>query len=183
MKIGLFGGSFDPPTIAHVNIARSILEQNVVDKIWVLPCKVHAYDKSLSDFYNRWFMCIKAFSDLLNVTVLPFDKTGKAYDVVKWLTTNFSNNKFYYIVGMDCANDVKNWYRFEDLKRLVKFIKVERPGYTSDSDFIDTIVHIEPIDVSSTMIRNLVKEKKDIRGLVPSEVYDFIKENKLYECT
>lgn len=172
--IGILGGSFNPPHLGHVAIARYVLEQGKVDQVWVIPCFEHPWDKDLLDFNHREKMCRLAFAKFkAKVRVLDIEKRlgGKSYTwrTVQALMRQFPAKEFLFLLGEDAAAEAKHWHRYEALKNSLPWLMIPR-GVQS------------PIpNISATQIRKQLREQKILDQLLPSGVIQYIKEHQLFK--
>lgn len=192
MKIGIYGGTFDPIHNGHLRVIVELLSRKVVDKIILIP----AGDPQLrsgapvADAATRLEMCKLAKSDLpigikesVEISDIEIKRSGPSYaiDTVTELTADSSNtdsnknsNKngvpdFYWIIGSDAYEKIDSWHRASELKELVSFIVIDRPGNQSDG------LDIGALDISATQIRS----DRSVTGVSPS-VRKFILDRKLY---
>ena len=175
-RIGLFGGSFDPPHKGHVACAEAALALGHLDALWVLPTDKHPYGKKSAFFSYRVSMCERAFETLERVSVLRFEAnnlSGHTIEVVENLVAGCPNAEFVLIVGTDCIQDCQNWHRWSDLEKMVEVLEIPREGFSSSSTLPE---------VSSTQVRELVASGDETawRKLVPHEVAEIILNRNLY---
>lgn len=172
-KIGILGGSFNPPHLGHVAMAKLGLERGGLDQVWVIPCFEHPFEKALVSFEHRYKMCELAFQDLgVRVRVLDIEKKlgGKSftYRTVVWLKKKYPSEKFVLIIGEDCAREAKTWHRYEELKKEVEWLVLPR-GEKS------------PIpDISATATRAALQEGKGLEKFLNKNVIEYIEKNRLY---
>ena len=186
MKIGILGGAFNPPHIGHLVLANESLEKLNLDKVFFIPTNISPHKEaggpSASD---RLKMAQLVVADNENFEVLDLEikRGGTSYtiDTVRELKKKYPADEFYLIVGSDLANDFSTWKDFETLRRIGKIVVANRQSYplTREDDFI--LLDITQIDLSSSQIRELIKNKKPIDELVTKEILDYIKQHKLYE--
>ena len=179
MRIGLFGGSFDPPHLGHVMGAAYALSMGQLDALWVLPTYKHAYAKEMAEFEVRMKMCQQAFGILRQVMVLRFELnnlSGHTVELVGILKAGRPDDTFVLIVGSDCVQDCENWHRWLDLEKMVEVLEVPRGGYSSSSPLPE---------ISSTQVRELVAsgDEAAMRKLVPHEVVKTLQERNLYRAS
>lgn len=186
-KVGLLGGTFNPPHMGHLVIAEQVLEKANLDEIRFLPNHVPPHkqaDKSVS-VEQRLFMLQKAIKSNPHFSIerIELEREGASYtyDTIKLLTEREEDTEFSFIIGGDMIEYLPRWYRIEELQEMVRFIGVNRPSYSHDTTFNVQLVEVPAIDISSSYIRNTVKQGQSVRYLVPEDVYRFIKEEKLYE--
>ncbi|GAF65993.1 nicotinate-nucleotide adenylyltransferase [Alkalihalobacillus trypoxylicola] len=185
-EIGLFGGTFDPPHIGHMIMAQEVLNQCHLDEIWFVPVHTPPHKKRESQTSNedRLKMLEACVSDVENffISTVEYERKGISYtfDTVKHLRSQFPDVKFYFIIGGDMIEQLSNWHQIEELKDMITFIGVHRPG--SDVVKSENILQIKTIqiDVSSSLIRKRIKEGKPIKYLVPEQVERMIRKRGLY---
>jgi nicotinate (nicotinamide) nucleotide adenylyltransferase len=195
MNIGLYGGSFNPVHNAHLDIIKDILSKKLVDQVWILPCKNHAFDKELAPIDNRLEMLELALSDLKSDSHLPvrvdlteLEMSGKSYtsDTVKLLREKYSSEKyrFSFICGADVLPTFDKWHDVEYIKKTLPIILVKRPGYIINSTIrenllLDAIIENDS-NISSSIIRERIALNKSLADLVPQKVEEYINIHKLY---
>ncbi|MDP1695885.1 MAG: nicotinate (nicotinamide) nucleotide adenylyltransferase [archaeon] len=184
MKIGLFGGSFNPVHNVHIFIAKSLIDKKLVDEVWFVPCKEHSFEKSLESFSHRANMINFALDGLKNLKICEVEKSakGKSYtiDTLRKLRAIY-NHEFFIVVGADILGEINRWYCFDDLKREAKFIVFKRAGYQINNPGINMKeIDVRELNISSSMIRKLVAERISIKEFVPAGVEDYIHKNKLF---
>ncbi len=187
MKIALFGGSFDPVHNVHLEIAKKIVNEKITDEVWFIPCSNHAFDKKLLVANDRINMIKLAIKDdnRLKICLKETSSKEKSYtsETIKSLINDNPNDDFYWIIGSDNLEKIDLWHDFQYLKNNVKFILVKRPGYEVINTHGIKIYYVvcEEFDISSTMIRERIKSKISIIGLVNKDVEKYIINNGLYK--
>lgn len=176
-NIGLFGSSFNPPHQGHFKVLESLTKKRVFDAIWLVPVFRHPFDKNLAPFKVRIEMVDLLLKDLKNKTIqisMIEKELGKepsyTYDTIVALKKQNPGTNFSLILGTDTKNELNKWHRYKELKNLVGFYFIPRKGY-EDSPFPK---------VSSTEIRNSLKEGKPIDGLTTKKIASYLIENKIY---
>lgn len=180
MKIGVFGGSFDPPHLSHVAICSFSLAMTDVDEIIVVPCFEHALAKDLTAFDHRLRMCELAFGDLRRTTVSAVERQlgGTSYTLrtLEHLSTTNREAEFALIVGADAIRDQESWYRFEEIQKLAKLVTFARRGVKGETSSLPA-----PPEMSATEIRALIRRRESVRGQVPRRVLQYIEDHGLYK--
>ena len=178
MRIGLFGGSFNPPHVGHVLAATYAMAVGRLDELWVVPTLTHAFGKELLPIWHRHHMCQHAFKGLEKVEVLPaiaIPESPYTVDLVEELHSRLPQvTTWVLIVGTDCMQERERWHRWEDLSQMAELLEVPRGGYTPGTFIIP--------EVSSTQIRGLLNQGNTmgLSRLVPSVVLDYLKEHTLF---
>ena len=198
-RIGVFGGTFNPPHIAHLIAAEEVRQQMNLEKILfipsanpplknnesILPVNMRYDMTALAIAGNKYF----ELSDI-EIKLAEYSPDTSSYTVNTLIalrkTYKASDFKLYLIIGMDQLAELDKWYQPGKLFLLSEVIAVNKPGYTVKdvkNEFLNrvTLVPVRNIDISSSELRNRVAEGKTIRYLVPYEVEKYIYENKLYQ--
>ncbi|BCB04901.1 nicotinate-nucleotide adenylyltransferase [Bacillus sp. KH172YL63] len=186
-KVGLLGGTFNPPHIGHLVIAEQALEKAGLDEIRFLPNHVPPHkqaDERVSP-QQRVNMLEKAIQGhpRFSIEKIELEREGASYtfDTIKLLTEREGNTEFSFIIGGDMIEYLPKWHRIDELQEMVKFIGVNRPAYTHETPYDVHLIEVPAIDLSSSYIRDTVKKGQTVRYLVPDDVYRYIKEEGLYE--
>lgn len=180
MKLGLYGGTFDPIHNGHTHLITELLQRNIVDRLIVVPAgeprlRENAPQASGAD---RRAMCQLAINDLpaeirSRVEVNPIEilRMGPSYtiDTVEAIAQAYPEDQIILIIGSDAYEKLDHWHRVDDLMKLVKLEVIQRPGYVQN-----LARDIEALDISATQVRLHQTDQ-----LSPS-VANYIKENHLY---
>jgi nicotinate-nucleotide adenylyltransferase len=174
MKIGLFGGSFDPVHNGHLILAEYARRYVDLDIIYFIPCCQSAYRNKQIQASNEHRINMLDLSICKNSSVVSefeTDKGGISYtiDTVRYYKQLYRNEDLYFIAGTDTKDKFNSWKDSEEIKRLVKVI------------FSNTDFYVPDIGINSTLIRKLVKEGNPITHLVPRLVEDYISVYNLYK--
>lgn len=187
-KVGILGGTFDPPHIGHLIIAQEVLESCQLDEIWFLPSYIPPHkNRIVTDVENRLDMVELAIAKnpFFKISLLEYERKGRSYtyDTLVELRNTYPDTSFYFIMGADMVNDLPNWYKYEGLGELATFVGVARPGYQFSQPNHMTILPVEipEINISSSMIRLRVHENKNVRYFLCDDVKHYIEEKGLYE--
>lgn len=194
-KIGIMGGTFNPVHNAHLIIAENALEEFELDKIMFLPNAMPPHKEM--DFYispnARLELVEAAISDNDKFFVSDFEisKGGKSYtvDTLKAFKEKYKGDDLYFIIGGDSLRDFNKWYCPEEIAKLCTLLVYPREDIdikehmsqiskTYDAKIFE--INAPRFDISSSMIRQRVKNGKTIKYLVPQKVHDKIYENKYY---
>jgi nicotinate-nucleotide adenylyltransferase len=183
MRVALFGGSFNPPHVAHQLVALYVLETAPVDALWFVPAHEHAFGKPLVGFDDRLAMCELAATALgprVRVSDVERSLGGRSLTLrtVRRLTEMHPEHAFSLVIGSDLLGDVASWYGGDELTRTIPFIVVGRPGTSHPGGATPAITMP---DVSSTTVRAAVAAGRPVEGLVPRAVLDYIYRKGLYK--
>lgn len=182
MKIGLLGGSFNPVHNGHIELAQTALDSFKLDKILFLPSGNHPLKNhnNIPPVEIRYDITKKAIASNTNFEISRFDmETAKpSYTKLLVIRLNkaFPNDEFYFIAGSDIISELKKWHDYKWISDNIEFIIAHRPNIDRSAwnglDYIDKLhfMEMEPIDISSTMVREMIRKGKDISALVPANI-------------
>ncbi|MCQ2008470.1 MAG: nicotinate-nucleotide adenylyltransferase [Sporolactobacillus sp.] len=189
-RIGIFGGTFDPPHLMHLLIAEEALEACELDQVWFLPSyqpphvhekKARASAKQRADMVRLSIMDNEQFA----VCTAELERKGKSYtvDTFRGLKKTYPDDDFYFILGADMVDDLPTWHQVDELCRLTSFIAFKRPGYPeAHPDFADVhYIDMPKVDLSSSFLRERLKSGRSCRYFIKDAVINYIKERGLYE--
>jgi nicotinate-nucleotide adenylyltransferase len=187
VRIGLFGGTFDPIHHAHLAVARAAAERFALDKVLLIPAAAPPHKGSSSASYADRLAMVKLAvgkDGLLAASDLERG-TGRSYSIltVERVKTDLQeDDELFFIIGADAFEEIETWYRWRDLLRSVEFIVVTRPGYTYDVPE-GAITHEMgglSLPVSSSDLRQRLA-RGDAPPEVPASVRSYIAEHGLYK--
>ena len=184
--VALFGGSFDPPHVAHVLAATYLLSAGPVDAVYVLPTYRHPFGKQSVAFEHRVAMCRRAFGFLPERQVdcdqsrVEQDVQGATIDVVRELQRREPGTQFRIVMGTDLLDDREKWKEWPELQRLAPPLVLRRPGFHVAPAFEPLALPLELPDISSTHLRHLLRTGQGTAGLLPRQVAAYIAEHRLY---
>jgi len=158
VNIAIFGGSFDPPHIAHENIVHEVIENINVDKLFVVPTYLSPFkDKFHLEPQERFELLTTLFETDKKVIVSDFEimqnRAVSTIETVRYFYKKYNLKNIYLIIGADNLQTLHLWNDFEKLQELVKFIVISREGYEVKNDIIHCKVINMDIDISSTFLR------------------------------
>lgn len=189
MRVGLFFGSFNPVHYGHLIIASHVLNEYDLQKVWfvVSPQNPFKETSSLLNENHRKYLVDLAIEDddRLQVSSIEFQLPRPSYtiDTLVHLEERYPHHEFTLIVGSDSFQNIPNWKNGEILLKNYKLIVYERPGFSVDTIKTDsniTVTKAPMLDISSTHIRTLIKERKSIKYLVPEKVREEIDIQQFY---
>jgi len=187
MRIGILGGSFDPPHFGHLLLARQTREIVGLDEIWLMPYFAHSWDPTLSKVEDRLAMARFIEEPGIMVSEEETGEQTKNYtiDTVRRLKARYQH-KFFWIVGSDILGEFERWKDHEALSREVPFLVFPRNGYPTSSTLPPGFQLIDSPDIitsniSSTVVRKRLQQAHSVVGLVPENVLSYIREHGLYK--
>ncbi|MCW6682513.1 nicotinate-nucleotide adenylyltransferase [Aerococcaceae bacterium NML160702] len=186
-RIGIMGGTFNPPHLGHLLMAEQVGTQLELDEVWFMPTAQppHAEEKQTIEAKHRLRMVQHAIKGNPLFKLQPYEvfKGGKNYTIetMRHFLEEFPQSDFYFIIGTDSANDLHTWQEIDELVKLVQLVGVRRPGEPPYRGKYPVLWVDSPmVDLSSTEIRLRVYLEQSIRYQVPENVADYIKRYKLY---
>lgn len=185
MKIGFFGGSFNPPSIAHLKLAKKAISECKLDKVVFVPIG-DFYDKeelvSISDRIEMLKIACKNYNNI-EVSDLEKDFKEKVYacDVFKILKSKYLKDEVFFLMGEDNYLKLSSWKNYKELLNY-KYIIFERNKEIKieNSSNIYLIKCENTKEISSTLIREKIKNKDSLDNIIDKDVEKFILKNKLY---
>ncbi len=186
MKIGLYFGSFNPIHIGHQIIASHIIENTDLNKIWfmVSPQNPLKPKGSLLNEYDRLNLVRLAIENDNRFKAVDVEfklpKPSYTIDTLTYLNEKYPTYEFTVIMGSDSFQNIEKWKNYELLCKNYNIVVYNRPGFDVMTQKNVTILKAPFLDISSTLIRNNIKEKKSIKYLVCDAVFEEITLNKYY---
>lgn len=201
MRIGIFGGTFNPPHLGHKHLAEQIKFKASLDKIIIIPANTppHKVSKDLADGVHRVKMCELLFGeDYYEISDIELKREGKSYtvDTVTELKKLYPCDELFLIIGADMLMSFDRWYRYEDILSAVKLCVTARDDEVKTADLYDyakkalkldtkkdeiIIADVEPLVCSSTDVRENLAQGLDASKLISVEVFNYARLNLLYE--
>lgn len=196
MKIGLFGGTFDPIHIGHMILMENVINNLDLDKIYVLPNSnpPHKLENKKTALNLRLKMVNETIKDNPKLEINDYDYRDNeihyTFNTINYFKKSYPNDEFFFIMGEDSFLDIEKWKNYKEIlkENLIIFKRYSNKNFSLISKINQVrkynkniyLIDNMALDISSTLIRNLVKENKSIRYLVNDEVINIIKEEKLY---
>ncbi|MEQ6375837.1 nicotinate-nucleotide adenylyltransferase [Bacillaceae bacterium S4-13-58] len=185
-KVGILGGTFDPPHLGHYIIAKEVLIQLQLDEIWFMPTyqPPHKENSNTSPDLRKQMVTIMANLDQrFRVESIELERKGisYSYETLTILRNQHPDIEFYFIIGGDMVDYLPKWYQIEELLEIVTFVGVKREGFPHTTTYPIMEVDVPFVDISSSMIRKRYQKGLDSSHFLPGLLGDFIKENQIYE--
>jgi len=190
--IGLLGGSFDPVHNGHVAICRSYLNSIFIDKLYVIltPDPPHKGNRELTDFSHRFRMLNLALGGIENLSVSDVEKilSKPSYTVntVKHFKKEFPDQNLDLCIGEDSYKQFTDWFHWEEIIEKCMLLVARRPR-SDEEDLPEKLrnsarfIEHEEIAISSSDIRNRLKNGKEVAGYLPEAVLHYIHKEQLYQ--
>lgn len=200
-NIILFGGSFDPIHLAHVNIAMQCAQEKENAKVIFIPAKRSPFkdSKTLANGYHRSNMIKIAIDghDTFEFSDYELNRTPPSYSIhtVEYFKSLYKESNLFWLAGVDILEDLPKWYRIQDLFSMCTFILTARPPFdfsalkkVADSlgnDIADSIekniIEVAPMDISSSSIRNKISCGINVSEYLNEGVCQYIQTHNLYK--
>ncbi len=199
MRVGIFGGSFDPVHYGHLLTVETAREEMRLDQVVFLPLGVPPHCKNLrTSGEDRFQMLVRAISSYSDFTIsrLELDSVETSYTArtLQRIRMERPKDELFFIVSSETFNDMPNWYRPEQVCCLASLVIARRAGYSSPNfSAFDGIVAPERLEVfknqvvdspliglSSTMIRKRIAQGRSVRFMTPDSVIEYIDAHNLY---
>jgi len=200
MKLGIFGGSFDPVHYGHLLLAESCREQLNLDKVFFVPAGIppHKRETRLTPAIHRLAMLELAIAGEADFEICRYeidrDEVSYTVDTLRWFRDQFPEAELYLLVGADMLNDLPNWREAAEICRLALPVGVHRGGVAPPAperllpllsserleQFKKTRVDMPLIALSASEIRRRVQHGQSIRFRVPKAVEQYILHQGLY---
>lgn len=179
-RIGILGGSFNPPHLGHLLIASAVYAVEDIDHLWVVPTASHAFGKDLAPFSDRVRMCHLAFRHLAGgAAVVDIEerlpKPSYTVNLLRVLHALRPGIQPVWIAGSDVLKDLPRWKDHEEVQRLARFVVVPRRGYEGGAS-----LGVELPLLSSSDVRDVIGAGKSPAGLIDREVLAYIERRGLY---
>ncbi len=175
MKVGLYFGSFNPIHIAHLIIANHIVNENYVDQVWFIVSPQNPLKKTsgLLNEFQRLHLVKTAIEgdNKMRASDVEFKLPRPSFtiDTLVYLEEKNPSNHFSIIMGADSFQNLSKWKNHQLIITNYKILVYNRPGVNviNSNDENVTFLKAPLLDISATQIRNLIRQKKSIRYLVP----------------
>ncbi|WP_003542244.1 nicotinate-nucleotide adenylyltransferase [Desulfotomaculum nigrificans] len=197
-RICIMGGTFDPIHFGHLVVAEEVRCRFALEKVVFIPTgkPPHKKNQRITDPLDRLKMVQLATADneFFEVSRLEIDRQGYSYtiDTVRAVKALYNAEKVYFITGADAALEIFTWKDVDELLTICTFIAATRPGFNLNrleeslkslpNNISKNIIPLEvpALSISSTDIRQRVKEGRSIKYLLPASVENYIWQNNLY---
>ena len=197
MKLGILGGTFDPPHNGHLMLAEAALRELHLAQIVFMPAKQppHKLGEPISPLATRVAMLERALQakPAFAISLLEAERTGPSYtvDTLRELHQQMPTHpEIFFIMGMDSLQNLPTWHQPQEIVKLCKLAVLKRPGYFADLDALEQkvagvkhavrFVNAPEMNVSASEIRARVSCGESIDAFVPRAVAEYIHQHQLY---
>jgi nicotinate-nucleotide adenylyltransferase len=201
MRVGVFGGTFDPVHLGHLVLAEQCREQAKLDQIWFIPAArpPHKLDRSLTPFAHRVEMLALALAGhaVFRIDELERDRPGPSFtsDTLAELHRRQPDLDLWLILGSDCLPDLPFWHEPAAIVRQAGLLVAERPGWAlwpadqlraalrlpPEETLRQQVIHAPHIGIASSDLRRRAAAGRSLRYLVPRAVECYLETHNLYE--
>lgn len=197
-KYGIFGGSFNPIHYGHLMICEYIKEEMGLDKVIFIPTGNPPHKELEVSAEDRYEMVRLAISPNPDFEISDIETTrikmSYTVDTIRELKKIYREEKLYFLIGLDSLFQLKTWMKIGDLSQEIEFVVALRPGYldreevNKEIDFLRenfgtkiNLIKTPLYEISSTDLRDRIREGKSLRYLIPKKVLDYIEESGFYK--
>lgn len=185
-RVGILGGTFNPPHLGHLIIAEEVADQLGLDKVLFIPDSTppHVDHKAAASAAKRKAMVELSIAGNprfeLNTCELDRGGISYTYDTLQELRLRHPDWEYYFIIGGDMVAYLPKWHKINELVKLVHLVGVARSGYPKKSNYPILWVDVPLIEISSTDIRWRIQHGCSLKYLVLDSVIDYIRKEGLY---
>lgn len=180
-RVAVFGGSFNPPHVAHVLTVGYVLSCFDVERVLVVPVFDHAFDKALAPFEERVRMCELALGWIPGTEISrvesQIERPSYTLFTLQRLKKDHPDWELRLVVGSDVLFESHKWHAFDEVKKLAPLLVLGRVGFPHPHAPSPVLP-----EVSSTAIRAGLASGSDVSHLVPRRVLEYVRARGLYEC-
>jgi nicotinate-nucleotide adenylyltransferase len=189
MKIGILGGTFNPIHLGHLVLAQECWDQLELDKVLFIPSFIPPHkdvedDISAADRLNMVRLAIEG-DEKFAISTHEIDKEGTSYSIetINHLKKQYGpDTELFFLTGADSASGISTWKNIDEILDLTTFVIATRPGWEEKSAYEDRVkrVTMPQIEVSSSTVRERIKNRQAIDHIVPAQVVKYIRNKGLY---
>jgi nicotinate-nucleotide adenylyltransferase len=183
MIIGVLGGTFDPPHMGHLVLARNALASGKIDEVWLVPCLSHRLGKQPAPFEDRLAMCRLLIDGEPSMKVSDIERVlerpGHTFDLVLALRAGHPEAELRLLAGTDIFHEQGQWHLFDEIAKIAPPIYVEREGVEQ----IPEPTLPAPPGIASSEIREALARGERPQEAIPQKVLDYIEKRGLYGAT
>lgn len=189
MRIGIYGGCFNPPHLGHLGLIEKLLSSKIVDKVIVVPTGDNYDKKGLASFKDRYTMLQIMFKNVQNVIVSNYENKKRlvySYETLDYYQNIYKDDEIFFVCGVDNIMTIQSWQNYEYILNKYKVIVVNRLGVGYNLNILDRYndsIHFVDFHLplmSSTFIRENIANIDKINYILPHNVLQYIISNNLY---
>lgn len=194
MRVGIFGGTFDPVHTGHIEMAKRAKTEFALDRVVFVPNAnpPHKKNKEIADFCHRYEMLKLATDGESAFSISDYESAdGKFYYSLHTMRhfRELYGDETYFIIGADSLVTIDRWYEYATLLKENKFIVFLRDDAKELYEMVEKyrslgakieVSKMKEVGISSTKVREKIRNNDDVFGIISNRVYDYIIENELY---
>jgi nicotinate-nucleotide adenylyltransferase len=174
-RVGILGGTFDPPHLGHLVVAQDAIESLGLDRLVVVPAGRPPHREAVFDAEARLELARRAFEGdpRILVSAVEVDREGPSYtvDTLEWARRELDPETLFLIVGADQLRSFRSWHEPERILRLARLAVMTRPGEElTGTDIPHEVIEVTRVDLSSTRVRQRLEDGLSIRYMVPERL-------------
>lgn len=176
-RVGVLGGTFDPPHVGHAIVAQDVLEALALDRLLVVPAARPPHRDAVFPAERRleWVRRVFAGAPGLEVSDVELRRDGPSYtvDTLARLREDLAPAELFLVIGADQLRLIGSWHRHERISRLARLVVMDRDGggdVGSEEVTVDRVVDVTRIELSSTRVRERLRDGRSVRFLVPEAI-------------
>ncbi len=187
MKIAIYGGTFNPPHKGHTSLAKSLIQQGLVDEVWLLVSPLNPFKQAqtseFAPYDDRFRMTQLAVKHHKGLVASDFEnhlpRPSYMINTLNELSKAYPQHQFVLVIGADNWERFGQWYKSEEIIANYEILVYNRPGYplSPDVKIVDTPLY----DISSTQLREKIRQGKYPRKWLNAKVIEYIVGNDLYK--
>lgn len=188
MRVGIFGGTFDPPHVGHLIVAQDALDLLPLDSVLFIPARVppHKQHENITDAAVRLRMIMAATEHDARFTVSDMElrRSGPSFtvDTLRELHEQHPRNELFLLLGVDQVHEFASWREPQEVLKHARLVMLTRSGIEEPptGDIVHETLAVTRVDISSTLVRQRVAAGQSVRYLVPEPVEKIIAAERLY---
>ena len=189
MRIGIFGGAFDPIHNGHLALAHASMEELKLDQIFFVPSSqppLKTLERESASAELRFQMVKESIKGIskFEISDVELKRKGVSYtiDTIREFRKQFPQPlELFVIVGSDWGNRLHEWKAIDEIFSLSQFVVAARPGFQKMKlPKPIQFLYFEPIDISATKLRQMIRDQKSVSAWIPKPALDLIKKHGLY---
>lgn len=186
-RVAVFGGAFDPPHLGHQRVGAEVLRQGVVDQVWYVPVFKHPWSDRLDKKELAAYEDRKAMTELIlpqGSALKEYLAVSYAYDTLNHFQVQSPAYQFSWIIGSEYLASFEDWQSADELLSEYKVYVYPRANQPLKPLLpgMEALTNFPEIEVSSTLVKKRFQLGKEIVTLVDEAVWQYIKDNNLYQC-
>ncbi|MEE9578901.1 MAG: nicotinate-nucleotide adenylyltransferase [Gemmatimonadota bacterium] len=176
-RLGMLGGTFDPPHVGHLIVAQDVLEGLALDRLLIIPAGDPPHRAAVLPAEVRLELVSQAFggNPCFEVCRIEVDRTGPSFtvDTLRWIRRTMAPEELYCVIGVDQLRLIDSWSRYEEIPEIARLAVMARDGEAPPADDVPVpfeTVAVTRVDISGSAIRGRLREGRSIRHLVPERI-------------